>query len=143
MKTYGDNDRGFEFAVDQPNRQMTLRAWGFWKADLVEIFKDKMNNSISEFKGSKWDLLFDFSEFRPQKTEILEVFENIIIKASNNGLERVAVVVSSAITRLQIMRFAELTKKENWSFHVEQEEAARALSGAKKGFTFPTKVTGK
>lgn len=128
MEIHGNEEHGFVYSIDLPNNHLNIRVWGFWNLDLVEEFKKEIIQAIEELKGVSWKLLVDFSDFRAQRDAINEVFEEILVGATDNGLIRVAAVITSALTRLQVKRFAELSNEHNWSFHTNKEDAEQSLT---------------
>lgn len=134
MAGFGDESAGFEISVDKTAKRVELRAWGFWKQEtLADSYRKEMLSSFEALSGGAWQLLADFTQYSPQKPEIQALQEEIIKAALSRGMVRGGVIVSNAITRLQVQRLVECSRGIEWS--VRMSAAKVAATAAEKRST--------
>ncbi len=119
--------RRFQISVDQVNRILRLKVWGFWDAAEGEAYFEEFLRSARALTGKPWYVLADISEFPAQKPEVNDFVGKTMAFATANGMRKAANLVSSALTRMQIGRLSADTGLPEFSFFQSEAEAVAWL----------------
>lgn len=92
----------FSIAFDRENRLLRLTISGFWDDDTTAAFvRDLMAASVKAQRQGPFRVLSDAREFAVQSPEVVQRFRRL---AEGGSAERTAILVDSALARLQAQR---------------------------------------
>lgn len=112
---------------DAPTRIVRVRTWGFWRMEVATLFA---RNVVIECRaaGEPIGLLVDVTRLLPQRDEGQTAFGELMIALRTLGLSGVVVVVSSTITKMQLLRIAKERGVRDWSYFSSDLEAMATLA---------------
>lgn len=129
MDSAGDETRGFRVWTDAPRRILHIHTWGYWDLDLAEKYSATLRAHFGRLHGGgPWYVLGDTRKLVPQNPEVQAIFADLMAAAASMGVHRVATMIESTVTKMQIRRLARdggLT--EMGFFDVESEAIAWLL----------------
>jgi hypothetical protein len=102
----GDEIAGFEVAIAMPERILRIVAWGLWAAPLARGYRDAMYMAFRPLRGRPWAVLSDRRRASTQSDEVRAIMSEVMDRATLMGRDRAAVLVSGAVTKLQMQRLA-------------------------------------
>ncbi|MBN1605435.1 MAG: hypothetical protein JW940_02320 [Polyangiaceae bacterium] len=110
MPQYGNDNQWF--GVEVVGDAVVVTAGGFWSSELCAELGPAVMLALRA-KGRGTRLTFELADLRTLRDEGLAAFRALIVRALANGAPAVTVRVSSALTRLQMLRMArELGRRE-------------------------------
>jgi hypothetical protein len=114
---------------DAPAHVVRVRAWGFWRLEITTSFSQAI---VSECRAASppVGLLIDATRLLPQRNEGQAAFSELMTASRTLGLTAVAIVVSSSITRMQLLRIAKETGARDWAYFSPGQEAMATLVAA-------------
>lgn len=125
-RTFGDAESGFSVEHNAGARIVRVRAWGFWRLEVAAGFARAV---VSECRvGETVGLLVDVTHLLPQRNEGQTAFGELMIALRTIGLVGVAVVVSSTITKMQLLRIAKERGVRDWSYFSSDLEAMATMA---------------
>ena len=116
----------YDIAIDPARQLMTIKFSGFWTDEAFRAYAidvAKSSETLRQSSGFRF-LLLDLSDFPIQANGIAERHGRLLRAAQDNYGLRAAVVMQSALSRLQAMRVAKLTGND---LFVDQEVALATL----------------
>lgn len=102
-KEFGDPAGGFKTVVDQ--RSVRIVAWGFWSVAVAGEFHRAVLTACTSAPEIS-SLHFDMTLLKPMRDEGQEGFGNLMGALPALEVSRVTILVSSPLTRLQLLRIA-------------------------------------
>lgn len=101
----------YDISIDRARQLMIVKVSGFWKADTFKGYAAEAARAADQLRqaGGFKVLLIDMSEFPIQSKEVAEMHGRLLIAAQEQYRVKAAVVMKSALSRLQAGRVAKLT----------------------------------
>jgi hypothetical protein len=92
----------FDIAIDRPRRLLIVTLRGFWQQDVIEFYWRELDVMIKPLRDAGPMLcLIEASDFAVQSAYILKYYERLS-EGSNLEIERVAMITTSTLLKLQI-----------------------------------------
>jgi len=133
---YGDENDGFEISINNKDKLIHIKEWGFWKDDHAKAFRSKFSEAIKSVssQGPKtkqlWKMLVDIDAYKVQSELVQEVQKSVFDLAKKNGLVKIAhVIYPNSLTRIQMERLFKEWGISSVTFHPDEESALKWLSG--------------
>ncbi len=125
----------FDVAIDRNRHLMTIRVSGFWDAGTFRTYAAATAAKAKELHrgGGFAALLIDMSDYPLQAKEIADRHGVLLTGAKQHYGCRVALVMRSALSRLQATRVAKLTGSELYD-SIEAAMTALAAGPPTAGF---------
>jgi hypothetical protein len=126
----GGSDRaGYEVSPEPAARLLVLRLWGLWDMTIALAFRADVLRAYDALEGAPWVALSLSQQNPPQKPEVQAVHTEMMGTGVRRGLRRVAVIVSSALSQMQIRRlFEESGGNPNVQFFQDEAEGRAWLA---------------
>ena len=126
----GGNERaGFAIRANKQGRLLLLELWGLWDATVARAFRTEALAAYAEMGHGPWFVLSQSRRYMPQKDEIQAIHEECTTVALSQGLARVAVLVDSALSHVQIRRLLEEAgSPPHLRFFTDEEDALAWLA---------------
>jgi hypothetical protein len=131
MQSFGDSESGFSVEHDASARIVCVRAWGFWRREVAASFAQAVVAECSALLQPV-ALLIEVTHLLPQRDEGQAAFGELMQSARALGLAAVAVVVSSTITKMQLLRIAKEGGARDWTYFSTDREAMESLQRAQQ-----------
>src|SRR5262245_59930825 len=110
MRHRGDAEAGFAIEVDSAKKVLRIRAWGFWGDALAESLGPSL---LENGRADASEAVVDAKDLKPQRESGQRAIAALFDALSKLKIPRATMVVTNALTRLQIMRIAkERTTKD-------------------------------
>ena len=103
MKVVGDDQAGFSVALDNEQRAVRVRAWGFWSVDVASAF----TRTVAEvcLAGPRGAVMFmDMTGLKPMRDEGQASFGTLVASLPKLGVARASVAIDNPLTKLQLLR---------------------------------------
>jgi len=100
----------YDISFDEQNRVLTLRQSGFWNLNMVQRYIADVAAEADRVarRHGDFSILTDNSEFQVQSLDVMEAFMAFTQGAmERNRDRRVAIIVSSALAKMQVARISE------------------------------------
>jgi hypothetical protein len=101
VQQFGDAETGFGIAVE--NSVLMLSGWGFWGSDLAARLTPAVLDACRK-AGRTISAVIDGTRLRPQGDAGQEALQDMLGKLRQLGVTGATITVSSALTRMQLMR---------------------------------------
>jgi hypothetical protein len=105
---FGTDESGF--SVETRPLGARVLAWGFWDASIAVAFP----TAVLDAAGGCQHLLVDATQLKPQGEEGQAAFRRLVQATSKLKL-RAELVVTNAITKLQLLRIVREAGSGNWT----------------------------
>jgi len=115
------------FDVVESDEAVRVEVWGFWGKEVADLFAPTVVEACRAAR-SPVRLLVDASAFKPQREEGQAAFRDMMIGSARCGVQRAVMIVTNAITKLQLARIATENGAGSWSFVASQAAASTALA---------------
>jgi hypothetical protein len=112
MKRVGSDDAGY--SVETGALGVRVRAWGFWDASLAAGFAKAVVEALDQ-STVRSQLLVDAIALKPQRDEGQEAFRAMIRDTAKLGLPRAELLVTNAITKMQLGRILREAGARVWT----------------------------
>jgi serine/threonine-protein kinase len=130
----GGERAGFSVHANPYTRRLTLGFWGMWDVATARAFGNEVLRGYERMRGRPWVALSNARKYPPQKADVQAIHSEAIGRAFTFGLVRVAVLVDTALSQMQIRRlFEEAGSPPNLRFTSDEAEANAFLAEAKLG----------
>ena len=120
------SEAGFALQLGPPGRLIQGRAWGFWGRPVAERFQRELSDTLRQIERPS-RLLLDMSQLLPQSDEVQVLLRQAMSSASLAGLGQAAIIVTNAITKLQLTRLAREARVSQWAFVASPAQAHQHL----------------
>lgn len=113
----------FEITADQSRRLLHIRMWGFWDAATMAAYSVEVKNKMASLLrglGCK-SILIDMIDYPIQSKEIANTHADFLRVVRDRGESRVAIVMQSALSKLQASRVANDTGHRTFDTIVEAQ----------------------
>ena len=127
IQALGDEKAGFEIVTYPAERLIRARVWGFWERPLAILCRDALLASFTEMGLDPWCILSDNTRFAAQKPDVQALISEVMNRGPSMGLHRVAFLVDSPTTRLQMTRLATENHMEGADFFTSEDKAMEWL----------------
>ena len=126
----GDERAGFAIRADRKAHMLHLEFWGLWDMTIGRAFRTEVLAAYAEMgKTTPWVVLSNARRYMPQKEEIQALHKATIAVGFSMGLARVAALVDTALSQMQIRRmFEEAGSPPNLRFFTDEEDAREWLA---------------
>ena len=105
MDRFGDEGAGFSIEFDAAARAVSVRAWGFWGAEVARAFGPAVRDAC-ERKPAGTVVSMDMRELRPMREEGQLSFGSLVAQLQDLGIARLRIQITSQLTKLQLMRIS-------------------------------------
>ncbi|HVY44654.1 MAG TPA: hypothetical protein VHB21_02200 [Minicystis sp.] len=112
MARFGSDEAGF--SIDAIASSVKVRAWGFWDAATAARFPPAVFEALAA-AGPRAELLVDVTELKPQREAGQAALHEVIEGTVRLGLRRAELVVTNAITRMQLARIVREAGARSWT----------------------------
>jgi hypothetical protein len=102
------------FTVEVGTLGVRVRAWGFWNAEIATSFVTRVLELVRAAPRSA-PLYIDATQLKPQRDEGQAALREVVNVVSKLGVVRAELVVTNAITRLQLARIIRESGAECWT----------------------------
>jgi len=127
VRSFGDAQSGFSVEHDAVALVVRVRAWGFWGLEVATLFARAVVDECRAV-GEPVGLLLDVTRLLPQREEGQTAFGELIVGLRTIVPKRVVVVVSSTITKMQLLRIAKDRGVRDWLYFTSDLEAMATLT---------------
>jgi hypothetical protein len=110
MMRFGTDESGF--SIETSPLGARVLAWGFWDAAIAVAFPAAVLDALGARGGQQ--LLVDATQLKPQGDDGQAAFRRLVEATSKLKL-RAEVVVTNAITKLQLVRILREVGSGNWT----------------------------
>jgi serine/threonine-protein kinase len=100
----GDERAGFWIGADTRGRMMRLELWGLWDVSMANAFRAQCLRVLSALEGAPWVGLASHVRMPPQSDAVRAIQRETMTMGWRAGMTRAAVLVTSAVGRLQVKR---------------------------------------
>jgi hypothetical protein len=129
MRRYaGDGEAGFSVEHDHPRNTIRVAAWGFWRPDVANVFVSTVTNDW--LATAEVRVLIDATRLVPQREEGQAAWGDLMAALRVPTVQTVAVVVSSTITKMQLLRLAKDRGVQSWVYFPTVQEALAAMDAS-------------
>jgi hypothetical protein len=129
MRRYAGNaEAGFSVEHDHPTNTVRVEAWGFWRPDVANVFVGTVTNDC--FARTYVRVLIDATRLVPQREEGQAAWGELMALLHTPTVQTVAVVVSSTITKMQLLRLAKDRGVHGWVYFSTVREAMAAMDAS-------------
>lgn len=105
---------------DVGTAEVQVKAWGFWSVEAAAAFRTTILDACTPLTCKR--LLLDFRALKPMRDEGQQGVSAVMAALPKIGIERVIVITSSQLTKLQLLRIVrETTAKDRVEF-IERAE---------------------
>jgi hypothetical protein len=96
-------------SLDQAHCEVHFSVGGFWRFEDMQGFLQKLNEAALPLTKARKPIraLGDMSELVPQDRQTGDLIRDHLLGAQNYGLERIAIVSGSALTKIQYRRLSQ------------------------------------
>jgi hypothetical protein len=115
------------FTVETGGEAVRVEAWGFWGAEVAEVFASNVVEACRVARAPV-RLIVDVRELKPQREEGQAAFRDMMVGAARLGVSHAVMVVTNAITKLQLARLASEKGAGSWSFVASPDSAVAAVA---------------
>lgn len=114
----------FEITADQDRQLLWIRMWGFWDAEMMSVYLQEVRRKLRHLQTSKGcrSILIDMTDYPIQSRDVAEGHAANLRVVRDRGEARVALVMQSALSKLQAARVAHDTGHA--TFPTEQDALA-------------------
>ncbi len=124
----GNDSNGFSVELEGDGSTIRVSGWGLWGPDLAQRVVEGLTEHARRARRPH-GLLADFSRLGPQGGEGQAAIRSIMLAARGSEVAGAAMIVTNAITKLQVVRIAKENTLGRWTYHAT-EDAARTALGA-------------
>jgi hypothetical protein len=127
----GSERAGFVVHPNPHSRVLDLEFWGLWDMPTALAFRTEILRAYRVMEGRPWVVLSQSRRYLPQKEDVQAVHGEVMGVAKKHGLVRVAFLVDTALSQMQIRRlFEEAGSPPHLRFFTDESEARRFLAEA-------------
>lgn len=101
-KQVGDASGGYSVRTDDESGEIQVTAWGFWNVDVATSFRPTVLEACTTRPSKR--LVLDLRKLRPMRDEGQQGVSAVMAAVLRLGIERVSVITSSQLTKLQLLR---------------------------------------
>jgi hypothetical protein len=105
MKRYGDDAAGYSVSFDKTYGSITVKAWGFWSAEIASTFGQNVAQACRAATSSV-SLHLDMTDLKPMRDEGQHSFGTLMTALARLDVTSTTIVTGSHLTRLQLIRLA-------------------------------------
>ena len=105
MDRFGDEGAGFSIEFDAAAGAVSVRAWGFWGADVAKAFGPAVRDACSN-KPAGTLVRMDMTALKPMREEGQLSFGSIVSQLPQLGIGQLRIQTASQLTKLQLVRIA-------------------------------------
>ncbi len=103
----GDERAGFIVHPNRHSRVLKLEFWGLWNMAIAQRFRVEVTRAYDEMGATPFVCLSQSRRYLPQKEDVQAIHREVMGIALRSGLVRVAVLVDTALSQMQIRRLFE------------------------------------
>ncbi|HEY2365098.1 MAG TPA: hypothetical protein VGH87_01885, partial [Polyangiaceae bacterium] len=123
-RTGGNERAGFALRANKKANLLLLEFWGLWDMATARAFRTEVLAAYAEMGKGPWLALSNARKFVPQKDEIQAIHRECIMGGLSRGLSRIAVLLDSAVSQMQIRRlFEEAGSPPHLRFFTDEDDA--------------------
>jgi len=122
----------FSVSVDQGNRLIRIRVWGFWCLDEACDYRKRLCEAMDILGSSdSWNVIADVKLFPVQPAPVQRIHSELMQMAVQKGMAKAANIVGGRLTRIHIEKLAESAwpEKGHFDYFSSEEEAEFWLTG--------------
>jgi hypothetical protein len=105
MDRFGDEGAGFSVEFDAAAGAVSVRAWGFWGADVAKAFGPAVRDACLN-KPAGTLVRMDMTALKPMREEGQLSFGSIVSQLPQLGIGQLRIQTASQLTKLQLVRIA-------------------------------------
>jgi hypothetical protein len=103
-ETFGSQEEGFDVSAGDGAREVHVRAWGFWSAELSARFSGAVIGACASTLVPV--VTIDATDLKPMRDAGQEAFGTLLAALPIYRVKRVVVTTAGALTKLQLLRIA-------------------------------------
>ncbi|GAC1582359.1 MAG: hypothetical protein NVS3B20_26950 [Polyangiales bacterium] len=129
--TAGDERGGFEAIAEKGRHLLVVRLWGHWDEAIARQFVAAVESLGADLSRKSWGSLVDSRRFMVQSPAIQELRQESVQRAVVLGCTKMAVLVTSAVYKLQFKRMSRIANVHT-EFFVDEKAALAWLEAKPK-----------
>jgi hypothetical protein len=105
MQHFGDEGAGFSIESDDSSKAVSVRAWGFWGADVAKAFGPAVREACRN-KPAGTLVRMDMTGLKPMREEGQLSFGSLLTGLPALGIAQLRIQTGSQLTKLQLLRIS-------------------------------------